>query len=82
MKMWTVQIRDQTSFSVQFNLDLNCPQKLLVSSSVRKGISVHKILRRVCVLRLLQSSNCTMLFLIRNSMLRCIFDFQLIARVE
>ena len=34
MKMWTVKIRDETAYSVQSDLDLHCPQKL-VSSSVR-----------------------------------------------
>ena len=40
MKMWTVWIRDQTARSVQSDLDLHCPQKLLVSSSVRKELRV------------------------------------------
>ena len=35
MKMWTVQIRDQTARSEQSDLDLYSPQKLLVSSSER-----------------------------------------------
>ena len=35
--MWTVQIKDQTARSVQSDLDLHCPRKLLVSSSVRKN---------------------------------------------
>ena len=34
-----MQIRDQTAHSVQSDLDLHCPQKLLVSSSVRNGLS-------------------------------------------
>ena len=25
--MWTVKIKDQTAHSVQFDLDLQCPQK-------------------------------------------------------
>ena len=37
--MWTAQIRDQTAHSVQSDLDLYCPQKLLVSSSVRKELN-------------------------------------------
>ena len=37
--MGTVQIRDQTACSVQSDLDLHCPQKL-VSSSVRKQLVV------------------------------------------
>ena len=36
MKMWTVHIKDQTARSVQYELDLHCPLKLLVSSTVRK----------------------------------------------
>ena len=36
MKMWTMQIKDQTACSVQSDLDLHCPQKLLVLSTVRK----------------------------------------------
>ena len=35
MKMWTVQIRDQTARSVQSDLDLRCPQQLFLSSPVR-----------------------------------------------
>ena len=35
-KMWTVLIRDQTAHSVQSDLDLHFPQKLPVSSSVKK----------------------------------------------
>ena len=38
MKMWTVQIKDQTACSVQSDLNLHCPQKLLVPSSVRKEV--------------------------------------------
>ena len=38
MKMWTVKIRDQNARSVQFDTDLYCLQKLLVSSSVRKKL--------------------------------------------
>ena len=38
MKMWTVKIRDQTARSVQFDVDLHCPQKLLVSALVRKEL--------------------------------------------
>ena len=38
MKMWTVQIRDQTTCFVQSDLDLHCPQKLLVSTSVKKEL--------------------------------------------
>ena len=36
--MWTVKIRDQTAGFVQSDLDLHCPQKLVVSSSVRKQL--------------------------------------------
>ena len=43
--MWTVQIRDQTAHSVQSDLDLHCPQKLLVSSSVRKKFIWFEILK-------------------------------------
>ena len=39
-KMWTVQIRDQTARSAQSDLDLHSPQKLLVSSWVRKELNV------------------------------------------
>ena len=37
--MWTVLIRDQTASSVQSDLDLHCPQKLLVLSLVRKELT-------------------------------------------
>ena len=40
--MWTVQIRDQTARSVQSDLDLHCPQKLLVSSTVRKELTLSQ----------------------------------------
>ena len=45
MKMWTVYIRDQTAYSMQSDLDLHCPQKPLVSSTVRKKLKkeVQKI---------------------------------------
>ena len=33
MEMWTMQTRDQSACSVQSDLDLQCPQKLLVSST-------------------------------------------------
>ena len=36
MEMLTVYIRDQTTRSVQSDLDLHCPQKLLVLSTTRK----------------------------------------------
>ena len=36
--MWTVYIRDQTARSVQSDLDLHCPQKLLLSSTVGKEL--------------------------------------------
>ena len=39
MEMWTVQIRDQTALSVQSDLDLQYPQKLLLSSTVGKELS-------------------------------------------
>ena len=38
--MWTVEIRDQTAHSVQSYLNLHCPQKLLVSSSVRRKLTI------------------------------------------
>ena len=38
--MWTVWIKDQTARSVQSDLDLRCPQKLLVSSTVRKELTI------------------------------------------
>ena len=36
--MWTVKIRDQTAHSVQSDLDLHYPQKLLVLSLVREEL--------------------------------------------
>ena len=42
MKMWIVLIRDQTTRSVQSDLNLHCPQNLLVSPSVRKDKTVTK----------------------------------------
>ena len=39
--MWTVYIKDQTARCVQPDLDLHCPQKLLVSSTVRKELMQH-----------------------------------------
>ena len=41
-KVWTVYMRHQTARSVQFDLDLHCPQKLLVSSTVEKEL-MHSI---------------------------------------
>ena len=41
MEMWTVQIRDQIACSLQFDLDLHCPQKLLVLSSVRRELTLY-----------------------------------------
>ena len=38
MKMWTVQIKDQTAHSVQSDLDLHCPQKFPVWSTVGKEL--------------------------------------------
>ena len=38
--MWKVYIRDQTACSVQSDLDLHSPQKLLVSSSVREELII------------------------------------------
>ena len=38
MKMWTVLLRDQNARSVQSDLDLHCPPKILVSSTVRKDV--------------------------------------------
>ena len=40
MKLWTVKIRNQTPRSVQSDLDLHCPQKLLVSTSLRKELTI------------------------------------------
>ena len=39
-KRGTLYIRNQTTCSVQSDLDLHCPQKLLVSSSVSKELSL------------------------------------------
>ena len=36
--MWTVLIKDQTTHSVQSDLDLHCLQKLPLSSTVRKEL--------------------------------------------
>ena len=36
--MWTVQIKDQTARSVQSDLNLHCPHKLLVSLSLKKEL--------------------------------------------
>ena len=38
--MWKVKIRDQTARSVQSDLHLDCPQKLHVSSSVKKEFTI------------------------------------------
>ena len=38
MEMWTMYIRDQTACSVQSDLDLHCPQKILESSTVKKEL--------------------------------------------
>ena len=43
MKMCTVLIRDQTAHSVHSDLDLHCPQKLPVLSSVRKDLKNIKM---------------------------------------
>ena len=43
MIMWTVQIRDQTSRSVQSDLDLHCVQKLPALLQVEKEIKINKI---------------------------------------
>ena len=40
--MWTVHIRNQTAHSVQSDLDLHCPQRFLVTSSVRKELRGKK----------------------------------------
>ena len=42
--MWTVKITDQTAHSVQSDLDLHCPQKLIVLSSVRTELTEKNIL--------------------------------------
>ena len=43
--MWTVKIRDQTAQTVQSDIDLHCPHKLLVTSSIgiefKVGDSCH-----------------------------------------
>ena len=41
--MWTVLITDQIAHSVQSDLDLQCQQKLCVSSSVRKELQEAQI---------------------------------------
>ena len=41
--MLTMQIKDQTAQNVQSDLDLHCPQKLLVSTSVRKDLLLTDI---------------------------------------
>ena len=48
MKFWTVLIRDQTAHSVQSDLDLQCPQNFLVSSSVRKEFRNFWISTHIC----------------------------------
>ena len=58
MKMWTVYIRDQTARSVQSDLDVHCPQKLLVSSTVMKDLSPSSLLEHascICIKTLLVS---------------------------
>ena len=42
LKMWTVYIRDQTAHSVQSDLDLHCPKKPLVSSTVKKELNLYQ----------------------------------------
>ena len=37
--MWTVTIRDQPACSMQSDLKLHCPLKLLLSSTVRKDLT-------------------------------------------
>ena len=39
-KMLTVRIKDQTAHSLQSDLNLHCPQKLLVSSPASKALKV------------------------------------------
>ena len=41
MVTWTVQIRDQSARSVQSDLELHCPQELLVSSTVGLELREH-----------------------------------------
>ena len=41
VKMWTVQIGDQTVRSVQSDLDLHCPHKFPVSSTLRKDFTLY-----------------------------------------
>ena len=41
MKMWKLQFKDQTTHSLQSDLDLHCPQNILVLSSVRKELIFH-----------------------------------------
>ena len=45
--MWTVQIRDQTARSVQSDLDLHCPQKLLVLSIVGNELNANEIKKQI-----------------------------------
>ena len=40
IKMWTVEIRYQTAHSVQSDLDLHCSQKILVSPSGRRELTL------------------------------------------
>ena len=54
--MWIVLIRDQSARSVQSDLDLHCPQKLLVSSSVRKELIGKKKPNNINVNRQLRNS--------------------------
>ena len=43
MKMWTVEIRDQTACFAQSDLDLNHPQQQFVSSLARKELFLAAI---------------------------------------
>ena len=45
MKVWTGKIKDQTACSVQSDLDVHCPQKLLVLSSEMIELNTESSLR-------------------------------------
>ena len=41
MEMWTVKIEDQLAQTMQSDLNLHCSQKLCVSSTVRKELTLY-----------------------------------------
>ena len=60
MNMCTKYIRDQTARSVQSDPDLDCPQKLLVSSPLRKELILNTTAHRgtqVCGFETCQTKN-------------------------